>query len=100
MWNKTHSQSNEETEDGEEEDRESNVRGLLEQPIPIVDVWAHNFDQQLQTLAALAKTYSVIAFVPLPPRRTRSSPEAWSHAGRWPASTGRRNWTTSIPGIM
>lgn len=47
MWNKTHSQSNEETEDGEEEDRESNVRGLPEQPVPIVDVWAHNFEQEL-----------------------------------------------------
>jgi hypothetical protein len=63
MWNKTHTQSNEETEDGEEEDRESNVRGLLEQTVPIVDVWTHNFDAELQSLAHLAKYYPVIAFV-------------------------------------
>jgi hypothetical protein len=63
MWNKTHSQSNEETEDGEEEDREMNVKSLLEENIPIIDVWAHNFDHQLKVLAALAQTYNVIAFV-------------------------------------
>lgn len=40
---KMHSQSNEETEDGEEEDRENNVKLLLEDSIPIIDVWAHNF---------------------------------------------------------
>ena len=66
MWNKTHTQSNEETEDGEEEDRESNVRGLLEQTVPIVDVWAHNFDAELQILAQMAKFYPVLAFVTLP----------------------------------
>lgn len=82
MWNKTHSQSNEETEDGEEEDRESNVRGLLEQPIPIVDVWAGNFDQQIQALAAMAKSYPIIAFVTLAPCRTPNSPGVWSRAPR------------------
>ena len=71
---KTHSQSNEETEDGEEEDRENNVKLLLEESIPIIDVWSHNFEEQLATLAALARTYNVIAFVLRSPRRTRNSP--------------------------
>lgn len=44
MWNKTHTQSNEQTEDGEEEDREMNVKSLLQENIPIINVWNYNFD--------------------------------------------------------
>lgn len=71
---KMHSQSNEETEDGEEEDRENNVKLLLEESIPIIDVWSHNFEEQLAVLSALARTYNVVAFVPHPPLRTPNSP--------------------------
>lgn len=91
MWNKTHSQSNEETEDGEEEDRELNVKGLLEDNIPIVDVWAHNFEQQLHTLASLTPHYSVIAFVSPPSRRTPNSPAVWFQGAHWQVSMGRRS---------
>jgi hypothetical protein len=53
MWNKALSQSNAETEDGSEEERELSFRVLEESP-PIVDVWAHNFDEELWRIATLA----------------------------------------------
>jgi hypothetical protein len=63
MWNKIHTRSNAETEDGEDEEKELMDPSFPQQQTPIVDVWHHNFDQQLAIITALASQYPVIALV-------------------------------------
>lgn len=40
-----------------------NVRSLLQENIPIINVWNYNFDEQLKVLSDLTHKYNIIAFV-------------------------------------
>lgn len=55
------------------------MRGLLEQTVPIVDVWAHNFDAELQILSQMAKHYPVVAFVLTPTHKGHGIPGQRGH---------------------
>jgi hypothetical protein len=54
MRKKKLSQSNAETEGGEEEEQQLTVNTLLEQHPPIVDVWNYNFKEELAVICSLA----------------------------------------------
>lgn len=73
MRNKNHSQSNADTEDGDDEDSIN----LLPSPSmcgsPICDVWMQNFESQLKVISSLAVNYPVVALVVMRLARTASS---------------------------
>lgn len=73
MRNKTQTRSNADTEAGDEDDFDFTATSQHPQS-PICDVWAHNFDQELQRIATLADEYPIISLVPNPSSRTLSFP--------------------------
>lgn len=73
MRNKTQTRSNADTEDGDEDDFDFTATGQHSQS-HICDVWAHNFDQELQRIATLVDEYPIISLVLNPSSRILSSP--------------------------
>lgn len=77
MRNKTHTPSTADTEDGDEDDRDLALPSHPSNSL-IRDVWAHNFQEELQRIATLADEYPVISIVHLQPSRILNFQGIWS----------------------
>ncbi len=99
MRNKTQTRSNADTEDGDEDDRDLALPSHPSHSL-IRDVWAHNFDEELQRIATLADEYPVIALVHLRPFRILNFPGIWSPSTHLVSITAQSNLTTSSFGTM
>lgn len=73
MRNKTQTHSNADTEDGDEDDFDFTATSHHPHS-PITDVWAHNFEKELQRIATLSEEYPIISLVSPLLSRTLSFP--------------------------